>query len=238
MLANAQTLRYDLAGFPFISVLERLVFKVRPLAALHDHWRRVKAERQGTASLDYSDNLALRRLMQNLADDSPFFRLYHRFAREIVAPVFGGRISYSNRPKMRVHLAGTPSVSAWHRDVDVTHRSDQINVFLPFTPCFGTNTLWCESDYGAKDYRPVDLEPGEAFLFDGGCLEHGTVSNETDVTRCSLDFRFAPMSAGVAPPWSRILSGRPPDTQVMKSVSPRDRSGEPLQEEQVHRTTM
>jgi hypothetical protein len=209
MLGNAQIIRYDLARFAFIATLERSVFKARPLAELHQHWRRTKVRRQGTDELGYPDNLTLRKLMQDLPDDSPFLRLYHRFVREIIAPFFGGRISYSNRPKMRIHLAGTPSVSSWHRDVDVTHRLDQINVFLPFTPCFGTNTLWCESDYGAKDYRPIDLEPGEAFLFDGGCHEHGTVPNETNVTRCSFDFRFAAAGTAVAPPWSCILSGRP-----------------------------
>lgn len=206
MLRNAQILRFDVARYPFTTVLERLVFRVRPLAALHEHARR---RRPDGAPLGYADNLALRARMQNLPDDSPFFVLYHRFVREVVASVYGGRISYSTRPKMRVHLAGTPSVSAFHRDVDVTHRPDQINVFLPFTPCFDTNTLWCESDYGARDYRPIRLTPGEAYLFDGGYLEHGTVANETEVTRCSLDFRFAPTQSGVPAPWSQILSGRP-----------------------------
>ena len=210
MLRNAQILRYDLAAFPFPVVLECTVFKVQPLAELHQHWRRVKAKRQGTDELGYADNLALRKLMQDLPDDAPLYRLYHRFVRNVVGPVFGGRISYSSRPKMRIHLAGTASVSSWHRDVDVTHRPDQINVFLPFTPCFGGNALWCESGYGARDYCPIELMPGEAYLFDGGYLAHGTVANETEVTRCSLDFRFAVTRAGgVAAPWSRILSGRP-----------------------------
>jgi hypothetical protein len=211
MLRNAQVIRYDLAEFPFIAILERLVFKAHPLTALHHYWRRSKVRRGNAADLGYSDNLALRALMQSLPDDSPFFRLYHRFAHQVVSPLFGGGISYSKRPKMRIHLAGTTSVSSWHRDTDVTHRGDQINVFLPFTSCFGTNTLWCESDYGAKDYAPIRLEPGEAFLFDGGFLDHGTVANETDVTRCSLDFRFAPTRPVLVPPWSRILSGRPPE---------------------------
>ncbi len=212
MLRHAQILRYDLAAFPFPAVLERSVFKVRPLAELHRHWRRSKLQRQGTDELGYAANMALRKLMQDLPEDLPFFHLYHRFVRDVVRPIFGGRISYSSRPKMRIHLAGTPSVSNWHRDVDVTHRPDQVNAFLPFTPCFGGNALWCESDYGAHDYRPICLTPGELFLFDGGYLAHGSVLNDTDITRCSLDFRFAVAHIdSIVEPWSRILSGRPTD---------------------------
>jgi hypothetical protein len=210
LLRNARILRYDPDAFPFRAVLERLVFKVRPLEDLHLHWRRIKAKRHGTGELGYPDNLALRKLMQDLPDDAPLYRIYHRFARDVIRPAVGCPISYSNRPKMRVHLAGTPSVSNWHRDVDVTRRPDQINVFLPFTRCFGGNALWCESTYAAADYRPIPLEPGEAFLFDGGFLEHGSVANDTDVSRCSLDFRFAVLpGAAVLPPWSQVLSGRP-----------------------------
>jgi len=223
MLENAQIVRYDLKKFPFIEALENSVFRVRPLAELHLHWRQQKYRRHGTEELGYADNLALRELMQVLPHDSSFMRIYHLFVRRVLSPLYGGKISYSNRPKMRIHLAGTPAVSSWHKDVDITGRRDQINVFLPFTRCFGTNTLWCESQYGAKDYRPLEIEPGEALLFDGGYLEHGTVANDTDVTRCSLDFRFAPTRPDIPEPWSRILSGRPetlrgrPDSQVTAS---------------------
>lgn len=49
--------------------------------------------------------------MQDLPDDSLFMTLYHRFVREVVTATFRQPVSYSNRPKMRIHLAGTPSVS-------------------------------------------------------------------------------------------------------------------------------
>lgn len=210
MLDNAQILMYELQHFPFVDILEESVFKVQPLSNLHLHWRRIKKQRNNTDAIGYTDNLALRKLMQDMPDSSPFFRLYHRFVREVVSPLYGGHISYSNRPKMRIHLAGTDSVSKFHRDVDVTNRPDQINVFLPFTPCFGTNTIWCETGYGLGDYRPIELAPGQAYLFDGGYLVHGTEFNDTNITRCSLDFRFA-ISPGVkiTAPWCKILSARP-----------------------------
>jgi ectoine hydroxylase-related dioxygenase (phytanoyl-CoA dioxygenase family) len=43
---------------------------------------------------------------------------------------------------------------------------------------------------------PVALRYGEALLFDGGKLLHGSVPNESDITRVSMDFRFAPLRRG------------------------------------------
>ena len=211
MLSRAQIVTYDREIYPFARVLEAMVFKVPSLPRLHAFVRAHKQTKFGRQKLTYNDNLSLRGMIQNLPDDSVFFQLYHRFVRKVVAPRFGGRISYSNHPKMRVHLAGTPCMSKWHRDADITKRPEQINAFLPFTPCFDTNTLWCESDYARHDYQPIELEYGQILFFDGGFLTHGTVDNETDVTRVSLDFRFAIKNQKVEPPWSEILSGRPSD---------------------------
>jgi hypothetical protein len=208
MLKFARYLEYDVASYPFARILEREVFRVRPLEQLHIFWRAQKKRQGGGDEPTYADNLTLRGLMQRQPDDSGLYKLYHAFIIREIAPLYGGKISYTNHPQMRVHLAGTPSVSKWHRDVDVTHRSDQINVFLPFTNCFGTNTLWCESDYGIQDYQPLPMTYGQAFFFDGGYLMHGSVANTSDVTRVSLDFRFAPISRHGALPWSAILAGR------------------------------
>lgn len=116
MLRHAQRLRYDTERFPFARVLETSVYRVAPLGQLHRFWSRQKARRGLTPELGYEDNMQLRKLMQVLPDDTPFMNLYHHFVRKVIAPRFGGRISYSNKPKMRVHLAGTSSVSKWHKD--------------------------------------------------------------------------------------------------------------------------
>ena len=184
-------LPYETRRFPFAEVLEKTVFKVPRLAKLHVYWSRKKLSKGLPRVLDYPDNLRLRAAMQKLPDDSEFYELYHGFVRDVIAPLYGNRIAYSAHPKMRVHLAGTGSVSAWHRDADITRRPDQINVWLPFTDTFAGNTLWLESDYGLRDFHPVNVSYGNALVFDGGALEHGTVENDTDSTRVSLDFRFA-----------------------------------------------
>lgn len=205
MLKNAVKLEYDVDKFPFAKVLALLVFKTRELKDLHLSWQK----KTGKNMLDYEDNLHLRGVMQKLNEESPFYKLYHHWIRKVVSPHYGHEITYSAHPKMRVHLAGTGSVSGFHRDVDVTKRELQINCYLPFTHVFDTNTLWCETEYGLKDYQPINLQYGEALLWDGGYLSHGTVANETSSTRVSCDFRFQPKAPQmVRAPWSGILAGR------------------------------
>ena len=187
----ARLLFYDTAKFPFAEFLAKTVFKVPTLDKLHVYWSRHKQSKGLSSSLGYPDNMILRKAMQKLPDESAFYALYHGFVRDVIAPAFGNRISYSAHPKMRVHLSGTGSVSAWHRDADVTCRPEQINVWLPFTDTYAGNTLWVESDYGLRDFQPVDVPYGAALIFDGGSLEHGTVNNDTSSTRISIDFRFS-----------------------------------------------
>jgi hypothetical protein len=202
---TAWLLNYDTARFGFAEYLARHVFRVDDLSRLHQGWARHRGK-----ELEYRDNLELREVMQRLPAGSAFYRIYERFNRRLVAPLFGGRISYSSAPKMRVHLAGTGSVSLWHRDADVTGRPDQINIWLPVTDSYGTNCLWVESDYGRGDHRPVPVRYGQALFFDGGFLSHGTVPNDTGATRISFDMRFAPLAGRASGPVDRFLGHRPP----------------------------
>jgi hypothetical protein len=202
---NAVILEYDTNRYPFEKVLALTVFKVPALNRLHVSYQ----ERIIHHDLTYDDNLKLRNKMQQLKDDSLFYKLYHLWVAEVLSPHYGGHITYSAHPKMRVHLSGTDSVSNFHRDVDVTKRQEQINCYLPFTDVFDTNSIWCETDYNLKNYQPVNLKYGQALLWDGGYLSHGTIRNVTGFTRVSCDFRFqAKFPERVRPPWSVILSGR------------------------------
>jgi hypothetical protein len=206
MHEHAKVLSYDIKKYPFERILSAYVFKVPCLKNLHIYWSKQK----GGGKNSYQDNLKLRKVMQRMKEDSPFYKLYHHWIANVLAPHYGYKVGYSAHPKMRVHLAGTGSVSDFHRDADVTRREEQINCFLPFTDVFDTNSLWCEVDYGSKIHEPVNLRYGEALIWDGGYLEHGTVRNETELTRVSCDFRFIYREPElVESPWSDILAGRP-----------------------------
>ncbi len=185
-------LPYDTQRFPFAKILQRDVYPVLVLDQLHRYVIDAQSKRLGhPIQLNTQHNLLCRKLMQALADDSPFYKLYHHFMKAVLAPLVGRTLSYSCHPKMRIHFPDTPSVSSFHCDVPVTCRPDQINFWMPFTNVQDSATLWLESDYGKADYRPVPLQYGQVLIFDGGYLGHGSVANVSDVTRISLDMRFS-----------------------------------------------
>ncbi|AKU21546.1 streptomycin biosynthesis enzyme StrG [Massilia sp. NR 4-1] len=204
-------LDYDIRRYAFAKVVARQVYRVPALERLHVYWLAQKIRRSAAPCLTHADNLLLRQRMQDLPDDDLFYVIYNAFVKEVIGTAFQRRLSYSMHPKMRVHLAGTPSVSNWHRDADVTGRVDQINVWLPFTDTFDSNTLWVESDYGKGDYQPIPVRYGQALVFDGGYLSHGSVANDTQQTRVSIDFRFAPRGDSLPPKAKAILGRRPAD---------------------------
>jgi len=207
-MRNAKVVRFDTRAFPFRELVGHGVFHVEDLAALHREVLSRKLRRNAGA-VAMKDNIQYRRLLERLPDTAPFYLAYHAFVRRAISPHFDGKISYSGHPTFRVHMPGTARISGWHRDVDVTGRLDQINVWVPFVDTSGTNTLWIETHYGREDYVPVALRYGEALLFDGGLLLHGSVPNESDVTRVSMDFRFAPLQPGIEEEPRGILSLRP-----------------------------
>ena len=203
-MQSAWLLNYDPELYPFTRYLRDQVFRVDDLENLH----RSSLCKPGTPP-GYPDNLRLRQTMQHLPLSSDFYTIYTRFVHELVVRYFGGCISYAARPKMRVHLAGSGSVSRWHRDANVTGRLEQINIWLPATNCFAGNTLWVEDSYGTEHYQPIPVRLGQALFFDGGLLSHGSVANETDSSRVSFDLRFSASSRTPSAMTLRLLGERP-----------------------------
>jgi hypothetical protein len=196
---------YDTKKYPFQQILAKYVFRVPRIDLLHYSWRK----QQKRESLSYKDNIVLRKLMQNLPDESLFYKVYHHWINRELAPHYANKVSYSEHPKMRIHLSGTESVSGFHRDADVTGRLDQLNCYLPFTDVFNTSTVWCETTYESGIYKPLNLKYGEALIWDGGLLKHGTYPNQTDNTRVSCDFRFhCKRMEKVQGPWREVLNSR------------------------------
>lgn len=198
-------IKYDPQEWPFAEILKRDVFKVPRLENLHDFILAKKKRLGYKIRLSNEDNLAMRQLMRNQKDDSPFYQLYRHFMVKILAPLVGQSLTYSSHPEMRVHLAGTASASAFHNDVSVTNRVDQINFWMPFTDVYDTATLWVESDYGLADYQPIPVKYGQVLIFDGGYLDHGTKTNTTNTTRISIDMRFSVKQASTREEGLRLL---------------------------------
>ena len=85
----------------------------------------------------------------------------------------------------------------FHRDKDFGVEDGRVNVWVPLTEVWGDNSLWIENEVGTKNYRPIQMSPGQALIFDGVNLSHGSKINTTKSTRISFDFRALP---GLGPP--------------------------------------
>lgn len=202
-------LNYRTSQLPLARAMQREAFYGLSLSKLHRHTLAAKRNKGVIEKLSAADMHFWRDRMRNVASDGGFYQLYHLFAKRAIAPLFGQRISYTAHPEMRVHLAGQPACSAWHNDADVTGRYDQINVWLPLVDTSDSSCLWVETEYGKKDYRPVPVKYGEALIFDGSCLNHGTVTNDTSVTRVSFDFRFSTLTQSPPELFERLICLRP-----------------------------
>lgn len=202
---------YDTAKYPFARIFAERVARAPDLSRFHEVFLKRKLDGGGAeAAITYQDNIATRALLKRAAQEPWFFKLYRAFVVNIIGPLFGGHLTYNWPPVFRVHMGGSPSISALHRDTEVTGRHDLIAVWVPFVDTFGANTIWIEKEYGSRDLAPVAVNYGQALMFDSGYLWHASVPNTTDVTRFSMDFRVASKPGGAEPPDLGILAARPP----------------------------
>ncbi|MFA0547691.1 hypothetical protein [Vibrio splendidus] len=210
-------IKYSTSQLPLAHAMRKEAFYGLSLSRLHSHTLAAKKKKGGLEKLSPADMHFWRDRMRNVASEGLFYTLYHLFARRALAPLFGQRISYSAHPEMRVHLAGQAACSAWHNDAEVTGRYDQVNVWFPLVDTSDSTCLWVETEYGKKDYRPVPVRYGEALIFDGSCLNHGTVANESDMSRVSFDFRFSVLNESPPKLFEKLIAFRPNTDECLNS---------------------
>ena len=116
-------------------------------------------------------------------------KIYRKFVTTIIAENFGEIASYQSPPSFRFHYKGYGS-SVFHRDRDFGVDQGKVNVWIPLTEVYGTNSLWLEAKEGSEKYLPVSMSYGQALIFDGVNMVHGSKINKTFASRISFDFRF------------------------------------------------
>tara|TARA_Y100001968_G_C19268453_1_gene672931 strand:+ start:51 stop:605 length:555 start_codon:yes stop_codon:yes gene_type:complete len=122
--------------------------------------------------------------------------IYNNFIKDIISPIFNGINSYQSPPSFRFHYKNYKS-SVFHRDRDFGVTTGRYNIWVPLTNVWGDNSLWIESEEGLNDCSPAKLNYGQALIFDGVNLHHGSKLNTTNSTRVSFDLRVLP---GSGPP--------------------------------------
>ena len=117
---------------------------------------------------------------------------------------------YQSIPSIRMQLPGDVSVD-FHADMFYGHGPEVINYWMPITKVFKSNSMYIidekdsenlintakKSKQSIKDFnkkcielsKPLNLEYGQIYKFNSTLL-HGTLTNKTDQTRVSIDFRM------------------------------------------------
>jgi hypothetical protein len=128
---------------------------------------------------------ALKAAVAPLAENL-FRSLLYDHVATFLFPIFG----YQSLAGMRVNLHGSKAVLRFHADTEYGQTPEGINLWLPVTKVWGSNRMYLESDVGRGDFTPLQLEYGQACIFYGSELIHGTVDNDSGSTRVSYDIRF------------------------------------------------
>ena len=80
-------------------------------------------------------------------------------------------------------------------DKDHQHPDGEINFQIALTEMKKTYCTWVEPVPGCNYYVPLEMSPGEFYIFNGNKCTHGNKNNISELTRISLDFRVIPVSA-------------------------------------------
>ena len=117
---------------------------------------------------------------------------------------------YQSIPSVRIQLPGDISVD-FHADMFYGHGDNILNYWMPITKVFDSNTMQIINEEDSKNLiaetktlkesirdfnqkcisvsKPLNIEYGEVYKFHSAQL-HGTLTNKTDRTRVSIDFRM------------------------------------------------
>jgi len=140
--------------------------------------------------------------------DRKFIRCYRKFIEENIKPLFPDekQLLYQATPNLRFSLPNStaigrrtgvdpsPDIIGLHKDSDFGHSPEEINIIIPITEMFDTNSLYYETEIGSQEYENLQLKQNEFFIGYLSQLNHYNCVNITGKTRMSLDFRIIPFS--------------------------------------------
>ena len=176
-------LKYDTSLYPFREIVKTNL-KTNTLENLHEVEKYDTLVREKDQSTTWH-----KRFYRD--DLNRFQKLYNTFIKNFIKYEFElDEIIYQKIPTFRVHLKDNQAVGEWHRDRDYNHGKSEINIWLPFTDAYDTNTIWIESEEDKNDFKPFNVSYGEVLVFNGANLIHGNKTNIEHDTRVSVDFRI------------------------------------------------
>jgi sporadic carbohydrate cluster protein (TIGR04323 family) len=211
---DCRTVDYEPGRHPFLewarSSIRALGCPVDDLERLHEH-------------LDPAEAVSLCSALSATTARGHFAEIYQAFVRDVVGPLLPGPLAVQRLVNVRVHLPRQPRMNVpFHTDGWYGHGPGERNVWIPLAGGRGSAGLQVVDLARSRQLvasavarrlevaamtaeflahsRPANLRDGQALLFTPGHL-HGTVTNETDHTRVSLDFRVAPAGCELGKKW-------------------------------------
>ncbi len=188
-MRKTEKFSFDTSSYAFKEHITKL-FDVEDLSLIHQSW---KSDYELLDDPETDQNTVYHKTFyEGFDEDSFFYSVYRNFIREQVVTRIDASATflYQTIPSFRTQLPNNLGVGAFHRDSEYSHSSKEINVYLPMTKVWDTNTIWVESERDKKDYEPMEAEYGEYYIWDGANLMHGNKVNDTGRTRVSIDFRL------------------------------------------------
>jgi len=189
---------YNKKDYPFRKIITSYMSKIPSFINLEQDLEKLHLvdNKYEVLNVDTDQSTAFHKLFYENAnaEDSEFNSLYKSFIHNEVVKEMGEDIIYQRYPTFRAHLPDNLGVGDFHKDSDYNHGVSEVNFWLPVTDAYDTNTIWCETEEGLADFRPVDVSHGQYLIFDGANLTHGNKINKTGKTRVSFDFRIVKKS--------------------------------------------
>lgn len=179
---------YDTTKFDFAQVIKN-IFKTDDLDSIHNV---LKHNNDIPDDPSKDQKTAFHKIFYASFEDEndEVLPLYRSFVKHIKDTHYKNKsLIYQARPTFRVHCPDNIAVAKWHKDKLYNHSDKEINIFLPITNAFGSNTIWAESKEDLGDYSPMNADYGEYFVWNGANLNHGNKKNDTGLSRVSFDFR-------------------------------------------------
>jgi len=182
---------YDLNKFNFDQIVKN-IFKINDLQYIHTILEK-QLDIPDDPSKDQATTFHQIFYPNYEGDTHGFLALYKQFVEYITTNYFPNqKMVYQTRPTFRVQAPNNLAVAKWHKDKAYNHSFNEINIYLPLTNAFDTNTIWAESEEDRGDFSPMNAKLGEFYIWNGANLNHGNKKNETGVSRVSVDFRVIP----------------------------------------------
>ncbi len=153
------------------------------------------------------------KIYHNYIDNNDDFNnLYHNFIINYIKPTFFSNEEYlvvQKTPNIRIHLPNCSNLGkrnsdpndkiiGVHIDNEFNHDNEEINLIIPITDMFETNSIYHEyienSNVNFNEYKSIKLKSNQiAFLYLNK-WKHFNKINNTGYSRISFDTRIIPFS--------------------------------------------